>query len=705
MEKLKNLFSKENLKKYATKQKTILAVILLVLLIQIIRTELALSQYRVLAQRDSSLVTEIGQIKGSYGLIGDNINEVREFLRLPKESFAAFDDTEEVEEDGQNGTQLALFQYVDYLAASKRIDERLAKNTGFIDGLMASEALLGAVADQGLNMSGLQEDGEASTINIGTKDKQGLIAISLSKDNGKLFLTTSLGEEELVAMNLEELENELTAFITKHTRQILDGEAGLEAKRVELLAAFATAEVLAVLEERNIKIELNFPTQSGNKLIYAVSNKVSEVIAEVQLNTIDLEVKLEDLRNTDNSVMVTEMATQLPFFLGQLDTQTYIERKASEALENVKSTFADEGFQLLLSENGLNIGSTIREDDERYYFDLFDGETRVSSIVVEKATGVVNIVDANGAQSQNILFFDPSFKKKTLEIPENIPNYSTELVDDDDTFTVLIAGKHGALVDTMIVAHIDDERQDVRMVSIPRDLQYNGRKINSYPHYYGMEELVKVLKEVTGYEIDRYILIDMYAFIDVIDLIGGIDVSLEQAVIDPFYRTVDNGVVGTLHYEPGDYHLGGVEALRLARSRKTSSDFARAERQQMILEAIQEKARNFGFGDADTLYLIARTVLDKTETNIGFDEAIGYYFRYQNYKIKSNDVMSSGNILYVPPYVKKEDCVAREGEIDAISGQPVKLPALCAAGAHAYTLLPKDDDWNVIKWFFREKFE
>ena len=104
-------------------------------------------------------------------------------------------------------------------------------------------------------------------------------------------------------------------------------------------------------------------------------------------------------------------------------------------------------------------------------------------------------------------------------------------------------------------------------------------------------ELKKVLSDMTGYKLDKYILIDMYAFIDVIDLIGGIDVHLDKAVIDPTYRTVDDGVVGTLHYEPGDYHLGGVEALRLARSRHTSSDFARAERQQLIIESIQNKAQ------------------------------------------------------------------------------------------------------------------
>jgi len=325
----------------------------------------------------------------------------------------------------------------------------------------------------------------------------------------------------------------------------------------------------------------------------------------------------------------------------------------------------------------------------------------LSSIAIEKATGVVNIVDPVGNNPQNLLFFDPEFKKKTLEIPEYIPNYGNEELSSDSTMNFLVAGKHGALLDTMIIVHIDDARRDIKMVSLPRDLFFGGRKINAYAHYYGMPELVKELSKISGYEIDKYILIDMYAFIDVIDLIGGIDIHLDSPVIDPTYRVVDDGVEGTLHYEIGDYHLGGVEALRLARTRHTSSDFARATRQQMILKSIQTKARNFGFGDADTIYEIARSVLKQTDTDINIDDAIAYFFRYQNYEMTSSDVISSGNVLYVPEYTTVEECASMKSEAEA-NGED---SSACDDLNHAYTLSPHNNDWNLVKWFFRENFE
>ncbi len=255
------------------------------------------------------------------------------------------------------------------------------------------------------------------------------------------------------------------------------------------------------------------------------------------------------------------------------------------------------------------------------------------------------------------------------------------------------------MLDTLILVHIDEVDREIKMVSIPRDLYYNGRKINAFAYFYGMPELVRVLGEISGYKIDKYILIDMYAFIDLVDLVGGIDIHLDSAVIDPTYKTIDNGVEGTLHYEPGDYHLGGKEALRLARSRHTSSDFARSERQQMILSALQDKARGFGFGDADTIYEIAKVVLAQTETDIEINEAISYYFKYQNYEINGSGGLSTGNVLELPKYVEKKTC---EEGYDGLDEEGKKA---CDEEKFAYTLVPQNDDWDLIKWYIRGIFE
>ena len=272
---------------------------------------------------------------------------------------------------------------------------------------------------------------------------------------------------------------------------------------------------------------------------------------------------------------------------------------------------------------------------------------------------------------------------------------------------ILVAGKNGNLVDTMIFANVDTVKRKITLVSIPRDLYYNGRKINAIYYFYGMEELKRALSFVTGYKIDKFVLIDMYAFIEVIDLIGGIDVHLDSPVIDPTYKTFDGGKWGTLYYKAGDHHLSGKQALRLARTRHTSSDFARAERQQMILAALQSKAKNFGFGDATGLTKIAEAVIARTETDISLAEAISYYFRYQSFDISRGHVLSSGNVLeskYTGDIKKAEkDCGSIAGSSQEMD--EVKKEECESILKGEYILLPRNANWNSVRWFFHQIIE
>ena len=259
----------------------------------------------------------------------------------------------------------------------------------------------------------------------------------------------------------------------------------------------------------------------------------------------------------------------------------------------------------------------------------------------------------------------------------------------------------------MIFANINSRTHQIVLVSIPRDLYYNNRKINSYYSLYGMEELKRVLSKITGFQIDKYILIDMYAFIEVIDLIGGVDVHLDQPVIDPTYKVLDGGVWSTLYYRAGDHHLSGKQALRLARTRHTSSDFARSNRQQMILKALQKKAQLFGLGDAGKLTEIAKTILSKTETDLSLTEAIPAYFRYQGFAIEGGNVLSTENVL-TSKYtgeLKANECLSKavnKVQTDEIGSDKIAVKENCLKDKGEYILLPRNNNWNLIRWYFHQ---
>lgn len=670
-------------------------VILGIVLAQFAQTQKIFNNFAFLQNDSSSLIKEIGQVKEGYSKIGNDLNEVRDFLRMPKSNYAGFDESASISdtEKNTNEVQISLFKYIDYLGGKKAREEKISATVSALSGLVKVEDFKQFLKTWGLSAQ-FDEDKDSAWLKIGDEKNDVLLSYYLDKADGKLFLKTPNSKQEVDYRDKFVLDKDLQGFVYGNKDSLIAVAQGLNAKEKEIGEAIKSKPVRAILTKLGIKLEDKF-TDKDLKITYSVYNKTDEVVGEIILDAKNLSISLVDKNDQGVALTVNDLMSALPSFLEKLQTKTFIEKKADKIMTDLQKTLDDDGFKSLLNQFGLKISVEPRVDGERIFYDILSVDGKViSSLVIEKTTGVINIIGPKGTNPQNLLYFQAEDKKKILEIPKQIPNYGNETFGSKDDLNLLLAGERDGLLDTMIFVHIDEQNRQIKMISIPRDLFYNGRKINAFAEFYGMPELSKALSDMTGYKLDKYIKINMYSFVDVIDLVGGVDVHLDTAVIDPTYKVVDNGKEGTLHYEPGDYHLGGVQALRLARSRHTTSDFARAERQQKIIEALQKKAQNFGFGDLDTIYQIAKTVLSKTETDIDLDEAIAYYFKYQNYKIVSNDVMSSANVLYEPPYVTQEDCDAQV----AIGDKS------CETQNHEYTLLPTNDDWNLIKWFFKEKF-
>jgi polyisoprenyl-teichoic acid--peptidoglycan teichoic acid transferase len=683
---------KSRIKSFLSGSNLMIFALVLIVLFQYFNTGKVLGRFSFLHGHSSSLIDEIGLLRENQFLIAEDLGEIRTVLRMPARAPLSFGEEKPAEDKNlnTNDLQIAFFQYVDSLGRSRVEQESFSSHKNLLNKLLQSEDVLELMESESLNFSDLSESGTNLALHITDENGRKLASYKYSALS---FSFETVNEKTTLSIKtVPELSKHAIDFLTNQKDDVIKALEKMAEREVQVQKALNLPEVVALIQEKNMTISED----------YLFINQAGDILGSIVLDTKSGRISLNDHANPDLSLEVTNIETSLLPFLKKLDTRTPLARKIDEVMENIQETIEDPGFQLLLSQNNLKIHGVPREDNLRYYYDIFTGDAEhLSSIVVEKSTGIVNIVSPEGTNAQNIFFFEPESKKKTLELPDEIPVYANVPLSEAGTFNILVAGTHGGLLDAMILVHINEHRGDIRMVSIPRDLFYNGRKINAFAHLYGMEELTRVIGEITGYRPDKYISIDMYAFIEVIDLIGGVEITLKQAVIDPFYRTVDNGKVGTLHYQPGDYHFSGVESLRLARSRYTSSDFARAERQHLILEAIKDKAKNFGFSDADIIYQIIRTVLGKTKTNISFDEAVVWFFRYQNYDIKSGGVLSSGNVLYVPPYITTENCRKMIEEAEA-AGEP--RPD-CENQNNAYTLLPRDNNWNVIKWFFRQNFE
>ncbi|MDQ6815879.1 MAG: LCP family protein [Actinomycetota bacterium] len=136
-----------------------------------------------------------------------------------------------------------------------------------------------------------------------------------------------------------------------------------------------------------------------------------------------------------------------------------------------------------------------------------------------------------------------------------------------------------------------------RRLSIPRDtaadIPGHGRtKINAAYAFGGPALAIKTVEQFTGIPIHHLIVVNLAAFPQFIDAIGGVDVTTGRVCSDISGGTKNGGF--SLHLAPGGHHLDGLRALTYARTRHNAcnpadNDLTRVKHQQEILNAIKAK--------------------------------------------------------------------------------------------------------------------
>jgi LCP family protein required for cell wall assembly len=265
-----------------------------------------------------------------------------------------------------------------------------------------------------------------------------------------------------------------------------------------------------------------------------------------------------------------------------------------------------------------------------------------------------------------------------------------EVVSEIDNRTnILLLGKSGEghiapdLTDTMILMSVSHgNNPSIVMTSLPRDIWITDMKtkLNSV-YYYGKKKqdnggliLAKAtVEEITGVPIQYAAVVDFSGFEDVIDEIGGIDVNVEHTFTDEKYPVAgkENDDCGgdpdfkcryeTIHFEAGMVHMDGDTALKFVRSRQSSdeiegTDFARAARQRLVIDAIMKKIQSkdvlFSYKKIKKLFSLGRAMV---ETDISDPEAAVLARRIVDARKSIKSVPFDESLLNNPPLGPKYD--------------------------------------------------
>ncbi len=332
---------------------------------------------------------------------------------------------------------------------------------------------------------------------------------------------------------------------------------------------------------------------------------------------------------------------------------------------------------------------------------------------------------------------------------KSLPGVEKKLTGEDEgRINILLLGIRGEgvtggglLADTIMVLSIHPKENDqdttrASLISIPRDFyvkvpgREEQRKINAVYalgeeraiHQGGMEDMRTIVGEITGLDIPYAVTINFQGFKDLVNAIGGIQVTLEQPfeealqfrephVCDPYvftkptnppqyehkYYTRTEGTRyiaksyllcynpnlecgGSFKLSAGTNMLDGDTALCYARSRVTSNDFERAKRQQQVIQALKDKALSSGtLTNFDTINKVMDSLGDNIRMNFEVWEIKRLFDLYQKIGAESKLVQkvldtTEAGLLYNP-----ENSAPEAG----------------------YILLPRGDNYDRIRELFK----
>lgn len=243
--------------------------------------------------------------------------------------------------------------------------------------------------------------------------------------------------------------------------------------------------------------------------------------------------------------------------------------------------------------------------------------------------------------------------------------------EGDGRINILLLGIGGPghdgpdLTDTIMIASIDPVNNKVALLSIPRDLWVkipkNGyQKINAaYPDgkmqskakteagkdQDGLKLLDQTIEPVIGINIHYHAVVDFPAFKDMVDALGGVTVNVKDQLYDPSVAWENNW--NPVIAKTGIQVMHGKQALLYARSRETSSDFARGQRQRQLLVAIKEKALSLGtFSNPIKISNLLSSLGNNVYTDFSLNDMTRLYQIINNVQSTSVDSVD----LVTPPH-------------------------------------------------------
>ncbi len=173
--------------------------------------------------------------------------------------------------------------------------------------------------------------------------------------------------------------------------------------------------------------------------------------------------------------------------------------------------------------------------------------------------------------------------------------------------------------DVILVVGLDLEKKKMLLLSVPRDLEWNGKRVNSYFNF-GVNKLKGIVEDILGIKMDGYAVFDYNSFKILGDELGPVEVVVKEPM-----NYVDEVQNLRINFLPGVHKLNGEQLLAYIRYRKGGmGDLDRIKRQREVFSELFSKALNMSVERAADLY---SKLMNSVSTDISESEIMAILLR------------------------------------------------------------------------------
>ena len=243
----------------------------------------------------------------------------------------------------------------------------------------------------------------------------------------------------------------------------------------------------------------------------------------------------------------------------------------------------------------------------------------------------------------------------TVEENEEMKGYRNIALFGVDSTTGELKSKTRS--DTIIIASINEDTKEIKLVSVYRDTFLNlgndtYTKCNAAYQKGGPEQAMLMLNTNLDMDITDFVTIGFKGLKDVVDALGGVEIEITQGEIShlnnyQYSMAEDMKIEYTPVKEPGLQTLNGLQAVAYCRIRQIGNDFQRTERQRTVLTQISEKAKTM---NVSQLNKIAESTFSEVYTSLELEEILDLFEVIGEYEIVDSagfpqmDMLTTGTI-------------------------------------------------------------